>query len=245
MELTRNPQLTRTILRFFALALVAWVGVGCAQTYAFKVDAMSHPDVTATGQSYVLVSGDPQVRESDLQFREVAGYLRSALSGEGLYEAPSPAEADLIIEVAFGMGPPTTSYRTVTEPIVAEVGGGVRYHLRTVRNPDGSTSVVTVPVIMPRRTQIIGHMDRQVVETTHEKYLRITASDRSQPGADEQPTQVWSVYVRNQDTSDDLRKYLPFMAAAAMPHFGKQTEGQREIVLKEEDPAVAFVKKPL
>lgn len=237
----RAGRLTRW-LGGWVLAVLALAAAGCANTYSFKVDAMRNPELPAAGQSYRLVSGDPAVKESDLQFKETATYVKAALSGQGLYEAPDPAEADLIVEVAFGMGPPTTEFRTVTEPIMADVGGGVRYVTQVVRNPDGSTSVIRVPVVEPSRRQVVGYSDRTLAETTYEKYLRVTASDARERNTDETPVQVWSVAVRNQDTSDDLRKYLPLMTAAALPVLGQQTEGQQEVTLKEEDAAVAFVR---
>ena len=52
-------------------------------------------------------------------------------------------------------------------------------------------------------------------------------------------------YVKNKDQSDDLRKYLPLMAAAAIEYLGENTDSQQEIKVKEGDESVSFVKAGL
>src|SRR5438876_51253 len=74
-------------------------------TYKVKVDAISKPVPTGT-QSYALKSKDPRLGEENLRYHEAADFIRTALSGKGLYEAPSEERADMIVELEYGMDAP-------------------------------------------------------------------------------------------------------------------------------------------
>jgi|GEM_PF-538572 len=79
--------------------------------------------------------------------------------------------------------------------------------------------------------------------TTYEKHLRMESSDIRQLAENKRATQVWSVDIRYSDENSDLKKYIPIMAAAAIPCIGEKTNGQEEIIIKETDPAVSFIKE--
>ena len=66
------------------LALTA----GCSSTYSFRVHAISNPESTGH-QSFKIVTSDANLSSGDLQFRELSEYVKTALSGRGLYEAPN------------------------------------------------------------------------------------------------------------------------------------------------------------
>lgn len=50
-------------------------------------------------------------------------------------------------------------------------------------------------------------------------------------------------FTSYKDESDDLRKYLPVMAAASIAYVGETTERQEEIKLKGTDSGISFVKE--
>ena len=76
-------------------AVLALLG-GCnaTKTYTVQVDAISAPvavgEPAANGQSYHLRTRNPQLDEGSLRYKEVADYVRTALSAKGMYEAPNP-----------------------------------------------------------------------------------------------------------------------------------------------------------
>ncbi len=79
--------------------------------------------------------------------------------------------------------------------------------------------------------------------TTYEKHLRMESSDIRQLAEKKRATQIWRVDIRYSDENSDLKKYLPIMAAAAIPYIGEKTDGLVEIVIKENDSAVSFIKE--
>ena len=107
---------------------------------------------------------------------------------------------------------------------------------------DGKPRMITTTIYVPPRREMIGMDERMVPVTTYEKFLRLTARDTEEEDASEGSVQVWSIYVKSKDESDDLRKYLPLMAAAAIPYVGENTESQQVIKVKASDADVSFVK---
>ena len=210
---------------------------GCAtNSHTFKVNAIKNPEVEE-GRSYRIISSQKNnVDKEDPQFQEVAAYVKTALSGKGYYEAPNPEDADLVINIAYGTAPPNVEFKTVRNPNAPG----------SIHNPIGSRGRAsrrypTVPY--GTRPQDVVRTQTEVIPVTiYEKYLQITAIDNREKVDLEDAPRAWQVTVKNRDESDDLDKYLPLMAAAAIEYVGTSTESQEIITLKEDDREVNFVK---
>lgn len=227
------------------LVLASLLG-GCATTYRFKVDAVKNEisEVAEEKKSFRVVSANPEMDEEDLRFQEAKQFVKTALSSKGMFEAPPGTEADTVIEVDFGMEEPRTKFYTVSEPVYAVVGGGTRTVMIAVKDPTtGRITYVPQVVYDPPQRELIGFQDRVVTVTVYEKYIRITARETTEEAGDRPPRELWSVYVTNEDESDDIRKYVPLMVSAAMDSMDENTSSQKEIVLTQEDERVVFVKK--
>lgn len=228
------------------MALLAGIAVllaGCSSTYRFKVDAIKNQEVETGAQSYRIVSANPEMDEDDLRFQEAAEYVRTALSSKGMYEAPAGTDADLTVEVDFGIEEPRTKYYTVSEPVYATVGGGTRTVYVPVRDASGKIVYVPQVVYDPPTKELIGFQDRVVSSTVYEKYLRVSARETEVTEGDRPPREAWSVYVSNEDESDDLRKYVPLMVSASMDSINQNSSNQQEVVIKDGDERVTFVTK--
>lgn len=215
-------------------------------TYKVKVDAITKPEASAAArdtQSYRIKSKNPAMGEENLRYKEAADYVKTALSGKGLYEANSEDKADMIVELDFGMEAPRTKLERVSVPVYAQVGGGVRYDQVPVTDAKGVTTMRTVAVYEPPRNELVGydHVPKQV--TIYEKYLRITARENKVASEGRPPAELWSIQASAEDESKDLRKYLPIMASATMDYIGADSTNQKEIKVKADGPGVEFVRK--
>ena len=231
------------VLRFFVALGSAAVLSGCATTYRFKVDAVKNQELPEDQHSYKVVSASPEMDEEDLRFKEAQQYVKTALSSKGMYQAPDGSDPEMVVEVDFGMEEPRTKYYTVSEPIYAMVGGGARTVMVPVVDPV-TKKIRYVPQVVydPPTRELIGFQDRVVTVTVYEKYLRITARESPDEAGDRPPRELWSVYVVNEDGSDDLRKYVPLMVSAAMDSINENSSSKKEVVLKEDDERITFVK---
>jgi len=231
-----------------AVSIVVALAVGCSSTsYEVKVDAVAKQadrvGAPTEAQSYKIKSKNPAMGEENLRYLEAADYVKTALSGRGLYEAPSDESADMIVELDYGVDAPRTRIQTVSVPRYGQVGGGVRYEQIPVTNTRGNVILRTVAVYETPRTELLGFEERPQRVTVYEKYLRITARE-NKPGVEGRPpAELWRVQTSTEDESKDLRKYLPIMASATADHIGKDSGDQKIIRIKDESPAVDFIRK--
>lgn len=226
-----------------ALPLAGLLAGGCGtSTYQVKVDSISKPAAAET-QSYTLKSKDPRLGPESLRYREAAEFVRTALSGKGFYEAPSEEGADMVVEMEFGMDAPRAKTQTVSTPIYAQVGGGVRYDTVPVTDANGVTTTRTVAVYQPPRSELVSYEPLPLAVTIYEKYLRLTARE-NKPATEGQPAaELWSVQVSAEDESKDLRKYLPIMASASIEYIGKDSDSAQKVRVKADSPGVEFIKR--
>jgi len=190
-------------------------------------------------ESFTFESRNSRNAEESLRYRETVGYIRTALSSKGWYEAATAAEADAVVEIDYGLDAPKTRVEERVVPVYANAGGGVRYEQRVYTRPDGTTYMRTVPVFDPPGTKLVGEQVVQVPITTWEKFLKITARENLPNGSN--PRQLWSVTVTNEDESNDLRKYIPILVSAALDHLG-EGNGQTTVKIKDDSEEVAFIR---
>lgn len=217
--------------------------VGC-NTHRVKVDALSKPGVENV-IAYQIRTTNPDLDPESLRYKEAERFVKTALSGKGMYEAPSAETADMIVNLDYGISPPKVSREVRSEPIYATVPG--RVSTQTVQigtDKNGNAIYTTVVVQEPSTTQYVGDREYFVTLITYEKHLRISARE-NKPASEGRPAaELWTVDVTTEGESRDLRKALPVLAAATIEFVGKDTRGEKTVKLKDtKDGAIAFVKK--
>jgi hypothetical protein len=227
---------THSIL-FPAVALVLLAFSGCATRYTVRVDALSAaPDGTRlAGQAFVLGSDLADVEESELFYKEVAAQVRRVLADTGLQAADPGAVADLRIGIKAHLSEPLVETRSYSEPIYAQTRG----YAHTVRIPVLSSDGKVVRYAYrqywsPPRTEFAGYIDRDQQVTVYEKILVLSARPLLADGG--LGDEVWHIRVSLRSQSTDYRSALPYLLAAARPYIGTRTDGEIEIVLKEDSP---------
>lgn len=216
---------------------------GCANTYQVKVDSLAKPKAEES-ISYKIINKNPAVAEDSLRYKEAAGYVRTALSGKGLYEAPDPEKADLVVALDYGVGPPQSKREVVSEPVYATIPGQIRterVQVGTDRN--GAPIYQTVTVQDPPRSEFVGYREYFVTITVYEKYLRLNATENKAAAEGRPPTDIWTVDITSEGESRDIRKALPILAAASIDFVGVDSKGQKVVRIKDTDKDVAFIKK--
>jgi hypothetical protein len=239
--MTRNLPLSVVLSAATTIAAVA--GCSTSPTYKVKVDSISKPAAAANAQSYKLKSKDPRLGEENLRYHEAAEFVRTALSGKGLYEAPTEENADMIVELDYGMDAPRSKIERVSTPVYAQVGGGVRYESVPVTDSKGNTSYRTVAVYDSPRSELIGYDEMPRLVTIYEKYLKITARENKPASEGKPPTELWSIQASAEDESKDLRKYLPIMASATVEYIGQDSSNEKVVKVRADAQGVEFIRK--
>jgi hypothetical protein len=219
-----------------------------SKTYTIQVDAISAPAVTGqpapSGQAYHIRTQNPRMDENSLRYKEVADYVRTALSGRGMYEVPTVEQAEVIIDLDYGMEAPRIKYETLSNPVVVEVAGAMREEVVAVRDSSGNImGYRTIFSKEPDRHEFMGVQETVRPVLIYEKYLKVSARANQETTEGRLPPEVWSVNVSTEDSSQELRKYMPVLASATADYIGVNTREEKPIKINEGDPAVAFVKQ--
>lgn len=228
--------------RAILVAVLAMVGGGCATVHRCTVEAVCNRDVSVSGFAFCVESGNPSLNREDLRFREATQYVSTALSAHGFYEVVRREDATIVVEIDFGReGPIPRAVRRPAPPVAVALppaGGGPG----GMQPPSGEDETAELP---PPPPPVIIHRVQQEIVDDYEKFLRITARETPAAAGDRTPRQVWSVVVSITDPEEDVRTYLPLLAAAAMDAVGRDSGRPVEIVLGENDARVAFIKRGL
>jgi hypothetical protein len=215
----------------------------CTTVHRVNVDAIRPPDAPDEDAiSYRIESGNREIEESSLRFKNAADLVRTAMLAKGMYEAPDPDMADMVVEIDFGVSDPQVHrelrsepiYRTViTPPQIVRVAVG--------RTPTGA--IIYEDVVIPERRDRVYDGERyyEIEYVTYEKFLEIQA--RAGSAAQDRPAALWSVHATTESEDRDLRKALPILAAASMDLIGTDTGGSHTIRVKEDDGSVEFIRQ--
>jgi hypothetical protein len=245
-----NPKHRSLSLAAVMLIAIATVVTGCnsSSTYTVQVDAIATPTEVGqpapAAQSYHIRTHNPQLDESSLRYKEVTDYVRTALSGKGMYEAPSPELADVVIDIDYGMDAPRVKFETVSNPIVVSVPGETRTQEVPIRDRSGNIIGYRMVTIQgPPRHEFMGMQESVQPVVVYEKFLKLSARTNKEAEEGRAPPEVWSVNVSAEDKSQELRKYMPILASATADYIGTNTKESKPIKINEGDEVVSFIKK--
>jgi hypothetical protein len=221
---------------------LAW-SAGCATGEKLTLDATSRP-AREPVTSYSLVVADPGIEENTLRHQEAVRLVKAALAGNGYFESPDPARADMAITIDYEIGPARTETWETSMPVYR---GDSRSHTESVPTgrlgADGHEIYSTVTVQDPPEQVYVGEQMRTVRKVIHDKNLVLQARKRRPAAPGEAPEDLWVMEVISTGPSADLRKTLPVLAAVALEHLGKETDGPKAIRMTDEE-AIAFVQDP-
>jgi len=230
-------------VRALGMMLSAALLAGCTTTYELKVDSIAKPRA-ADAISYEVRNKNPLVADDSLRFKEAAGFVKTALSGRGMYEAPPNTKADMIIDVDYGVSPPKVKQEMVSEPVYVTVPGQIRTErIQVGTDSQGRPIYQTVTVQDPPTTQFAGFREYMVTLTVYEKYLKMSARENKEATEGKPAPEIWTVDISSEGESRDVRKHLPILVAASIDYVGKDSQGQKTIRLKDNASDIAFVKK--
>ena len=227
---------------FLFAAFALFVG-GCANVTDVKVDSLAKPKAE-DAISYQIHNSNPLVADDSLRYKEAAEYVKTALSGRGMYEAPPNTKADVVVDLDYGISSPEIRREIIPEPVYRIEPGRVYQAPVIIIDPVSKRPMTVMQTVQEPDRQVFDHFeDRPITVVVYEKYLRLSARENAPASEGRPPADVWTVDVTSEGESRDLRKNLPVLVAATIDYVGKDTHGQKTIKIKDSDRDVGFVKK--
>lgn len=242
------PHSTRPSTRRPALGLIAalaLLGSGCASTFKVEVNSITNPEVPPA-TTYALVPKDPNMPEKDIGYQDVADRVRTALAAKGMYEAPDPKDADIIVEIDYGARPPKTKVTTVnsthvvpTDPLGREIDpltgrpypgtGGIT--IGTGGNTYPGSYPGSYPGGYPGGRMATVTTTEERITTVSEKYIRLTARENVKPHerGRKRAAQVWVVEAIVEDEDSDVHTCMPPMVNALTDYIGVSSGGKQTV----------------
>ncbi len=197
------------------------VGCATAPRYQVSVNSLRSPDAILL-KTFIVASGNKDVGENDLQFIEARGLLESALLAKGFVYAESPAKADLVVFLSYGIGEPKTYTTTYTMPVYGQTGGGTSQVNTTVYGTRGP-QIVTSTVSQPVTYGVTGHQTKTSSRTLFGRWLRVDAISAADYKKTGRFRSVWETKVVSAGSSGDLRLIIPVMIRGAQNYLGEDT----------------------
>jgi Domain of unknown function (DUF4136) len=223
-----------------ALALATGVvaaGLAGCSSYDVHVNGFAQ-NGAEFGKTYTIISGINGTTEGDLQFQEAAAYLQTALTQRGYTRPADPNAAALGMLLGYGIGPPQTRVTSYPSPIWGGAGG---YSTVTTQGKGGksSTTVVYGPAL-----GIVGYNSNVSSYSVYTKSLTVAAVDLRAYRNAKQIKEFWKTEVYTTTNTQDIRRTIPILIAAAAPYFGTNTGKEVDVTLAENSPAVQALTGP-
>lgn len=224
----------------FPLLGILMLVSGCASVtpnFEVSVDSISGEGPIAK-PLYVLLPGNKDTSESDLQFQEFAGYIKRALASKGYEEAESFEKADLAIFLGYGIGDPQEHQYTYSLPTWGQTGVSSSYTTGTISSYGGYSGTTTYTPTYG----VTGATSHGGSYSTYFRFMLLTAYNLKEYRNTKKEVQVWKTTVTSAGSSGDLRRVFPVLVAASQDYVGTNTGNKIAVSLDEADARVMKVK---
>jgi len=231
-----------TRIALTTLLVAALVISGCATMqpqYIVRVDSISGG--AAGKNSYILLPGNKDTKEEDLQFKEYAAYVNRALIKQGFVPSESFEKANVAIFLGYGIGEPQEHQYSYSIPIWGQTGVSSSHTTGTVSSYGGYGSYSGTTTYTPTYG-VTGSTTHIGSYTTYFRFMVLDAVDLDEYKKSKKEVQLWKTTVTSAGSSGDLRRVFPILVAASQQYVGKNTGQKVEVNLYEEDQRVIEIK---
>jgi hypothetical protein len=247
------------ILYLLMLLSTACVGHGLFQVtdppIDARVDSLSST-TAASKRTYVILPGNPDVQPLDLQFQEFKLQAERVLQYRGFSAAPDPETADLIIFLAYGLGTPSVSYDYLSPPPPPPTEAPSPPPAAPATQPLAQPIAYSEPPAPAAPPPATTHQPPAASSAAqgsssalpplrnirYLRYLSLSAIDLAYFNATGELAEVWRTNVSSIGKSDDLRRIVPVMLAAATKRIATGTNGRIEVRVTERHPKARYIR---
>jgi hypothetical protein len=220
-----------------------------------RVDGLSST-TAGSKRTYLILPGNKHVQPLNLQFQEFKLQTERALHYRGFIPAPDPETADLLIFLAYGLGEPHVSYDYLSPPPPESPQSPPAAPASQPLAQPIAYSEPPAPPAPPGPPPATGNQPPPASSDSygssalpphsrHNRYIRslaLSAIDLAYFKATGELAEVWRTNVSSIGKSDDLRRIVPVMLAAAIKRIATGTNGRIDVRVTERHPKARYIR---
>lgn len=212
----------KIICRLFIASSILLL-IGCSSTPKFhvNVDSLCSTEM-AEKKIYILLPGNKDIKVHDLQFKEYANYVNTALQNNGFIQARNGEKAEIAIFLSYGIGDPQTHNYSYSIPTWGQTGVSSSRTYGSVYSYGGGATYFGYTTYTPQYG-ITGYQTVTGSSITYFRFMLLDAYDLDIFNKTNQVVQVWKTNVTSTGSSGDLREVFPILVAASSPYMGRNT----------------------
>jgi hypothetical protein len=216
----------RFVNKIFTFIGIAFFSTGCTpyKSYDVSVDSICTSRAKEK-KNYVLLPGNKDTKNSDLQFQEFAGYTEKALHALGFQKASSIDTAEVAILLTYGISDPLCTKYAYCEPIYGHFGkssssSSTTIHLfgKSITYSENSDDTPSFGVLGSTT-----HIGTKILYTKHMMISGIDLEESKKTGKLEDAPQLWSTKAQSLGDAEDLREVFPVLLLASQKHLADNT----------------------
>ena len=181
------------------LALVMGAVANAFSRDIYESEVQSFGNYNMVGKTFYVISADPKVSNKDLEFQDYKDYITQCLILKGAILCENSDSADVCVLFDYGV---------VDKSYVANVAIPIWGITTTSRYIN---------------TIVTGVLNSKEDIQDYRRVINLYAYDNKDRTSD--PVMLWKTNIASSGISRDLQEVLPYIAHAAIPYMGKQTNG--------------------
>lgn len=217
---------------------------GCGVRLIAYVDSIAIPSASDY-KTYILLSGNKEILETDLHFKEFSTIVDRSLKMKGFQKADSMDTADLAVMLNYGVSDPEMVSYSGSIPIYGQVGGGYTSHSGSIYGGGGGYATYSGSSYQMPQYGVVSNIPYSGTRAIYHRHLRLEALNIREYRATEEMEElesVWMTTVLSTGTTGDLRQIIPVLVAACMDYIGTDTEKSQKVEIYMNDKRVKMLK---
>lgn len=229
------------LLKTLAIILFLALIQSCSNAVHVSVDSICASNAKEKTK-YILLPGNENCSESDLQFQEFALYTDIVLTERGFEKSTNIEKAEIAIVLTYGISEPNIYQYSYTVPIFGQTGVNSSYTsgcLNTIGNLTNYSSTTTYEPIYG----IVGSNTQTGIAVSYSRYMALFGVDLENYNNTNKVTELWSTKAISTGSKGDLRAIFPYMLTASKKYIATNSRQKIDIELHEKDKEVKKIKE--
>lgn len=207
-------------MNWSALVLLALVSLlpACATRMEATVNSYVDPGYSG-GKTFTILPGSDKTSSDDLEFKEYAQLVSSALVKKGYSQATNAESADIAIYLTYSISDPKHTPYSYSAPVFGQTGGGSSNVSIQSRGPSGTTYTQGTVTSAPTYG-VVGYNQYSGVRTEYTRSILVEAIDMNLYRAKNTRAQIWKTTLVSTGSKGNLREVMPLLVTAMEDYLG-------------------------